>query len=70
MSIQDESKTDPTTVPAGFYQRESAYVRPTDTTGLVFMSILAIILLFSLLRSEKRYRDLLARLAGVGTAGP
>lgn len=69
MTDQNDPTTELPAAPPGFYQRESAYVRPTDTTGLVFMSILAIFLLFSLLRSEKRYRNLLARLAGMEPAG-
>ncbi len=69
MTDQNDPTSELSAAPPGFYQRESAYIRPTDTTGLVFMSILAIFLLVSLLRSEKRYRDLLARLAGIGAAG-
>jgi len=63
MADQNEPAADPSAAPPGFYQRESAYIRPTDTTGLVFMSIMAFFLLAALLRSEKRCRGLLARLA-------
>jgi hypothetical protein len=50
----------------GYEHFNPASIKVIDTTGAVFLGLLAILLLIALLRAQARNRELLARLAQHG----
>jgi hypothetical protein len=60
--IQPTRSADETTGAAGKFQDARVYVRLNESTGAIFIGLLALLLLVALLRAQAAYRKLAERL--------